>query len=144
MFGSHTNATGTKKMLALRSIIAATCLAAAIAPSAVAQSRTSRPAPSASADLRTLVADLAFELRLVYRDNLPEYTRRHEKLREAIIAWNASSRSAAERREMADWLRSAIRRSMPGSAQPMPPLPMIGEVGREESGEGDPFRDDPL
>ncbi len=76
-----------------------------------------------SASLQSLVDDTQFQINLGYRYNLPELERRHEQIDKTIAAWKASSRSDADNRQLADWLRGAIRASMPGSAEPLPPLP---------------------
>jgi hypothetical protein len=78
-------------------------------------------------DPRVLVGELAEQLRLVYRDNLPEYARRYEQLREAINAWNASPRSAADRQLMTTWLRDSIHSTLPGTGRGLPPLPKFGQ-----------------
>lgn len=91
----------------------------AFAPPAAAQS-----AQQASS-LQQLVDELGSQLWLAYRANVPEHQRRHEQLRQAIAAWNASSQSQTDRELMAAWLRAAMRSSMPGSYQPMPPLPAL-------------------
>lgn len=92
-------------------------------------------APPARADARSslvdpgpLSAELAVELQLVYRDNVPEFTRRNEQLRQAIAAWNASNKNATDRVQMSDWLHEAIRASMPGSAQQLPPVPTFAST----------------
>ena len=41
----------------------------------------------------------------------------------AVAAWRAAPRSAANDRLLEDWLRAAIRKSMPGSREPLPDLP---------------------
>jgi hypothetical protein len=122
-------------MCSYRTLLTAMCLAITFASDAAGQSLRAESSQKSEADLRRLTADLAAQLRLVYRDDLPEYARRHAQLRAAILAWNASPQSDADRRQMADWLRNAIRNSMPGAAEPMPSIP---------ASEGDPFRDDPL
>lgn len=96
---------------------AAVVVVLAAAAHAVAQSQR------AVAEVGSLVRALEMQLRLVYRDNLPEYSRRSEQLRAATTAWQESSRSAADHEQMAAWLRRSIRHSMPGSTSPLPPLP---------------------
>jgi hypothetical protein len=91
--------------------------AAAAVPAVPAESRNS------TADPQSLSAELTAELQLVYRDNLPEFTRRSEQLRQAIAAWSTSAKSSADRTQMAEWLHQAIRASMPGSTKSLPPVP---------------------
>ena len=131
-------------MIASRIIVAVACLSTAFASDDAGQSRRPELPRQKSVDLRPLVADLAVQLRLAYRGDVPEYTRRHEQLRAAISAWNTSSQNTAERQQLADWLRSAIRSSMPGSNAPFPPAPTFGRSAVEESDADDPFRDDPI
>ena len=92
-----------------------------LAASADAQFWT-RPA-SQPAGLQQLVEEFSAQLWYSYRGRIPEHRLRHEQLAEAIEAWNASSQSAADRQVMTTWLRDAMRASMPGSNQPMPPSP---------------------
>jgi hypothetical protein len=110
-----------------------------------------------------LVADLEMQLRLVYRDNLPELTHRNDQLRAALAAWNASAKTDADRQQMRTWLLEGIRGSMPGANRPMPATPVFVEktntAANPSSGTspnngllksptpavsaGDPFADDP-
>lgn len=97
------------------------------APSAHGQSR------QASSDLRPLVNNLTKQLRLAYRHDLPEYSRRFEQLRAAIRSWNESAQSETDHQKMSVWLRESIHNSMPGLARPLPPPPEFGAVARVES-----------
>jgi hypothetical protein len=93
-------------------------------PDAAGQARPSQ------ADVRSLVNAVTTQLRLVYRDNLPEYSRRSEQLGDAIRAWNNSSHSTADRQQMTAWLRQAVRDSMPGSTGSLPPVPQFAPSPR--------------
>jgi hypothetical protein len=107
----------TRRIVAVAALSSCASLAAPAAAPAPAE--PSRPAAEPTA----LAAELNAELQLVYRDNVPEYTQRSEQVRRAVEAWNASSKSAAERNQIIAWLRESIRLSMPGSTKPLPPLP---------------------
>jgi hypothetical protein len=149
------------------SVVSSWCALAVIAVAAPARAES----PRSTADPQSLSAELNAEFQLVYRDNVPEFTRRSEQLRQAIDVWNASSKNAADRTEMTAWLRESIRLSMPGSIKPLPPVPMLVRdtvqpnpasksvlaaksvaskpraakpATPRDSSESDPFRDDPV
>jgi hypothetical protein len=87
------------------------------APTAGAQSAVS---PSR---LQPLVNDAVAQLQLSYRFDAAERQQRYELIGRAVAAWNQSKRSAADNELLADWLRRAMRASMPGSREPLPSLP---------------------
>ena len=103
--------------LSLSSIAALTIAVLAIAAPAQAQS------PTSSTRLQTLVNDSVAQLQLSYRHDLAERQKRYEAVGQAIAAWNKSARGPAENERLAEWLRAAIRASMPGSHDPLPLLP---------------------
>lgn len=108
------------------SIVAfAILIANLIAPAAHAQS-TSEPR------LQSLVDDTAFQLGLTYRFNVTELKQRREQVDKALEAWNKSSRSEADNRALAAWLRGAMRASMPGSQEKLPPLPNFQTPAKAE------------
>ncbi len=74
-------------------------------------------------ELQSLVNDTAKQLHLSYRHNLTESHARHEQVRLAIAAWKAAPRNNANNQLLAQWLRQAIRNSMPGSHVPLPAIP---------------------
>jgi hypothetical protein len=83
--------------------------------------------PASTSRLQSLVNDTAAQLQLVYRHNRAEHQRRREQLVEAIAAWRTAERSSANNERLADWLRDAIRSSMPGSREQLPPLPEFSQ-----------------
>lgn len=95
-------------------IVLASALVLLIVQSANAQS---------SANLQSLVNDTAVQFKLAYRHNATEHRRRHQQLVETITAWRAARRNDVNNRMLAGWLRGAIRNSMPGSRDPLPPMP---------------------
>jgi hypothetical protein len=88
-----------------------------VAPSARGQT------PHTPARLQSLVNDAVVQVQLSYRQDPAERQRRHAELGHAVAAWNKSSRSPADNERLGDWLRRAMRASMPGSHEPLPPLP---------------------
>lgn len=125
-----------------------------------------------TARLQSLVNDTAAQFQLAYRHNVAEHQRRREQLSQAIAAWRAAAHNDANNRRLTEWLRAAIRSSMPGSRQPLAPLPEFDRgavqvkpappsapahlfsnerstLGRapatvtEDKSAGDPFGDDP-
>ncbi|HEY2841958.1 MAG TPA: hypothetical protein VGJ26_22555 [Pirellulales bacterium] len=103
------------------SVFGLIALAAGV-PSVAAQPPATQ-SPKTASDPQSLSAELTAELQLVYRDNLPEITRRREQLQQATDAWNASAKNEADRAQMTAWLHGAIRASMPGSDKLLPPIP---------------------
>ena len=73
--------------------------------------------------LQSLVNDTAKQLHLSYRHNLTQSHARYEQVRLAIAAWKAATRNDANDQLLAQWLRHAIRNSMPGSHVPLPAIP---------------------
>ncbi|MEX2316201.1 MAG: hypothetical protein WD669_03550 [Pirellulales bacterium] len=76
-----------------------------------------------AARLQSLANDSVAQLQLSYRHDSVERSRRYDELGQAIAAWNKSARSAADNERLAEWLRQAMRASMPGSREALPPLP---------------------
>jgi len=121
-------------LCALRNtVIAAASSWCALTSIALAAS-TKAESPRSTSDPSSLAAELNAELQLVYRDSLPEFTRRSEQLRHAIDAWNASPKSAANQSQITAWLHDAIHVSMPGSAKPLPPLPIFANAETKAEG----------
>ena len=104
-----------------RSVVAAAAVAVVLSMVAHATAQS----PGAEADVGSLARALEMQLRLMYRANLPEYTRRSEQLEAATRAWAQSPRSAADQDQIVAWLRQSIRQSMPGSTSPLPPRPQF-------------------
>jgi hypothetical protein len=67
--------------------------------------------------------DTVAQLQLAYRHNVPERRRRYDQLAQVVAAWREAPRSDANNRLLEDWLRGAIRSSMPGSQQLLPSVP---------------------
>lgn len=95
-------------------ILLAVAIAAAIAAHASAQS-TGR--------LQPLLNDTVAQFKLVYRHDVDELRRRYEEVSKAVAAWREADRTDENNRRLEAWLRSAIRSSMPGSHESLPPLP---------------------
>jgi hypothetical protein len=73
--------------------------------------------------LQPLVNDAVAQLQLSYRYDAAERQQRYETIGRAVAAWNQSRRTPAHNEQLADWLRRAMRASMPGSREPLPPVP---------------------
>jgi hypothetical protein len=63
------------------------------------------------------------QIQLAFRYNEEERAHRREQVAAAVAAWRAAGRSAANDQLLTEWLREAIRKSMPGSREPLPELP---------------------
>jgi hypothetical protein len=70
-----------------------------------------------------LVRETTTQFEIAYRRRPAEISSRKEQLAAMMAAWRAAPRSASNDELMAAWLRSAIRASMPGSQEPLPPPP---------------------
>jgi len=88
-----------------------------------ASSTLAQTAPPSPPTLQSLVNDTAAQFQLAYRHDAAEHRRRYDELAQLISAWRLSPRSPANNQLLADWLRTAMRSSMPGSREPLPPLP---------------------
>jgi hypothetical protein len=124
------------------------------------------------ARLQALVNDAAAQFLLAYRHDPAERERRFDELTLAIVRWNQSAHTEADNTALADWLREAMRSSMPGSVEALQPAPKFqpaaavvvapagapaaaalaeGAAATSQSGAAappddradDPFRDDP-
>jgi hypothetical protein len=103
--------------------------------------------------LQSLVNETAAQFKMAYRHNTEEHRARYEQLSQALAAWKKAPRTEENDRLLADWLRGAIRSSMPGSHEPLAPLPKFKRPSEETAATqtppadkltGDPFADDPL
>ena len=79
--------------------------------------------PAASGGLQGLVRATSAQLQIAYRHDAQEHQRRRDQVSKVVSAWQAATRSAANDELLADWLRVAIRRSMPGSREALPAVP---------------------
>jgi hypothetical protein len=116
----------------------------------IAPSSASAQTPS---KLQSLVNETAAQFKMAYRHNTAEHRARYKQLSQALAAWRAAPRSEENDRLLTNWLRAAIRRSMPGSREPLLPLPDFKRPFEEkapaqttaaEKLTGDPFADDPI
>jgi hypothetical protein len=96
-----------------------------VAPLASAQPTLTRvtAAPASISRLQLLVNATATQFKVAYRHHAAEQRQRREQLAAAIAAWRAAARSEVNNDRLAGWLRGAIRASMPGAREPLPPLP---------------------
>jgi hypothetical protein len=110
-------------------LMASWAAVAVVAPAATAQTpaantpNANSAVPAAAGRLQALVRATATQLQIAYRYNAEEQQHRREQLAAAVAAWRAAARSAANDQLLADWLRAAIRKSMPGSREPLPAVP---------------------
>lgn len=75
--------------------------------------------------LQTLVNDANAQFKLAYRKQPAEAQAREEKLNAAVSAWQATAKDATNNELLEQWLRSAIRSSMPGSRAALPAMPQF-------------------
>jgi hypothetical protein len=86
---------------------------------------------STPARLQPLVNDAVAQLKISYRHDSVEREARYEAIGQAVSAWNKSNRDQADNDRLAEWLRAAMRASMPGSHEAMPALPKFGPIPSE-------------
>lgn len=70
-----------------------------------------------------LVGETSAHFQLVLRLHPNEARHRQAQLDAVVAAWRAAPRSAANDEQLMKWLRSAIRMSMPGQRETLPPIP---------------------
>jgi hypothetical protein len=132
----------------------------ALAAFLVQPAQLSAQGTATSISLQALVNDTAAQIQLAYRLDPAERQRRHEQLEEAVKSWRTVQRSDANNRLLAEWLRAAMRNSMPGSVESLPAPPafdtgatsiLSAQAAEREASRtigdksaGDPFGDDPL
>ncbi|MCC7476760.1 MAG: hypothetical protein IT425_15325 [Pirellulales bacterium] len=75
-----------------------------------------------------LAAEVLVQFQLAYRLHPAEYDRRCEQLAGAVAAWRTAPRSAENDELLNQWLRAAMRSSMPGSRLPLPAAPIFAGV----------------
>lgn len=81
----------------------------------------------------TLASDVWAQFELAYRSKPAEYEHRQAQFNAVIEAWRAAPASAETDKLLADWMRAAIRASMPGSRTPLPPAPrFVPTVERQQ------------
>ena len=93
--------------------------------------------------LQPLVNDTVAQLQVAYRHDPAEGQGRYARLAEGIEQWRNAPRNEANDRLLAEWLRAAMRTSMPGSQAAFPAAPRF-TGGPEAKSTEDPFGDDPL
>lgn len=109
-------------------LMAGLAVVAVVAPAAMAQSPAANTpnansAVPAAGRLQALLRATDTQFQIAYRFNAEEQQHRREQLAAAVAAWRAAGRDSANDQRLADWLRAAIRNSMPGSREPLPAVP---------------------
>src|SRR4051794_31784549 len=117
---------------------------------------------SSSEKLQTLTNETSAQINLAYRQHPSEKDLRRQQLAEVVKSWRAAEHNEANNERLANWLRAAMANSMPGSQDPLPPLPAFTSASKihepqlasepalkaapveDSKTEADPFRDDPV
>jgi hypothetical protein len=98
-------------------------------------------AQAASADrLPALIGETSAQFQLAFRMHPNEARERQEQLDAAVAAWRAAPRTAASDERLAKWLRAAIRTSMPGQREALPPTPDFKTLTKVEKRIAEPAR----
>jgi hypothetical protein len=95
-------------------------LAVALLPSLSAARAATAPAADR---YQKLVNDAALQFQLAFRLRPIELQHRQQQLATVVAAWRTAPESDASNAEFKAWLEAAIRSSMPGARQELPPLP---------------------
>jgi hypothetical protein len=81
----------------------------------------------------TLAAEATTQFDLAFRANPNEGQARKEQLESVVSTWRAAPRSDSNNERLNNWLRAAIRASMPGSHEELPAAPIFADTnGREK------------
>jgi hypothetical protein len=90
------------------------------------------------ARLPALVAEASAQFQLAYRSRPAEGERRQEQLEAVVNAWRAVPRSEVNNQRLSNWLRAAIRASMPGSHEELPAAPSFASTSEREKRPAEP------
>lgn len=80
----------------------------------------------------TLAEQATIQIDLAFRGNSQEGQARREQLEAVVAAWRAAPRTDANNERLNNWLRAAIRASMPGSHNELPAAPTFADNARRE------------
>jgi hypothetical protein len=112
-----------------------------IAASFVAAAPASAAERMPSARTQALIKAAAEQFQLSYRMRPAEGELRQQHLKAVVAAWRAAPHSRANDDRLTNWLRDAIRTSMPGSRDALPPMPNF--AGSEPTAPQTPHVTDP-
>lgn len=82
----------------------------------------------APAQLQPLVNDAVAQLQISFRQNHAEQQHRYATIGQVVHAWRNAPHTDANNRLLEEWLRSAIRNSMPGSRTELPAAPQFEQA----------------
>jgi hypothetical protein len=77
-----------------------------------------------------LAAQASAQFELAYRSYPAEGESRQVQLNAVVTAWRSAPRTDANNERLNNWLRAAIRSSMPGSRDPLPPAPSFATTAK--------------
>jgi hypothetical protein len=80
--------------------------------------------------LPELATEALAEFELAYRSYPAEGESRKAQLMAVVAAWRSAPRTEANNERLNNWLRAAIRASMPGSHDPLPPAPSFASTAQ--------------
>ena len=78
-------------------------------------------------ELAQMESDLRFQLDQAFRHDEGERTRRIDQLEATMQAWNDVPHSQENQKMLASWLLESTIRSMPGTTQPLPSIPVFNQ-----------------
>jgi hypothetical protein len=81
----------------------------------------------------SLVRETLAQFQIAYRMHPEEGQRRQEQLAAVVNAWRAAPRADANNDRLTNWLRAAIRASMPGSREALPASPTFTAEASKET-----------
>lgn len=109
------------------------CFAASAMLLIAGASTVNAAAPAPPDRLQVLVRETSAQLQVAYRLHPEEWQHRQEQLNAVVNAWRAAPRTDANNEQLANWLRSAIRASMPGSREALPASPAFAGAKATET-----------
>src|SRR5262245_18237957 len=113
--GMNTSTVDEKVTAVVSALVAAAILGAVV---------TAEQGRAPTSDLlATLESDLRFQIEVAYRDDPNAGKARIRQLDDAIDAWRHSPRCPEDEQVFVEWLRTSLRRSMPGELNELPPTP---------------------
>ena len=81
----------------------------------------------------SLVRETSAQFQIAYRMHPEEGQRRQEQLAAVVNAWRVAPRTDANNERLTNWLRAAIRASMPGSREALPASPTFTAAASKEA-----------
>jgi hypothetical protein len=80
--------------------------------------------------IQSLIGETTAQFQLAYRLQPSEGEQRQAELNAVVAAWRSAAHNETNDQRLTTWMRAAIRTSMPGSREPLPPQPSFAVTKR--------------